>query len=232
VSTGLRTHEVVLNHVEAELLSGRLRVGDRLAGERALAVELNVGRPSVREAIRVLEAMGVIRTSVGSGPESGAIVIADASAGITSALRLHLATSHLPIADLVETRVLLETWSVRQSAARRAPRDLTHAEALLDAMDEAALPAEQFHRLDAEFHVALAHTAGNEVVAAIMASLRGAIHDYVMEAVPNLPDWPSMSRRLRRQHRAVLAAIDDGAADLAADRVSRHIRGFYRSARM
>jgi GntR family transcriptional regulator, transcriptional repressor for pyruvate dehydrogenase complex len=225
-----RTHAVVVRHVEDELTAGRLRVGGRLPAERTLAGQLGVSRASVREGIRVLEAMGLIRTAVGSGPDAGAVVVADASAGITSALRLHLASSSLPVADVVQTRVLLESWSVREAARAGDPVSLAAAADLLDAMDDTGLSAEYFHQLDADFHVMLARSAGNEVVTAIMMSLREVIHGYVMAAVPNLADWPSMARRLRRQHRMVHAAIEAGDGERAARLVSTHIQGFYRAA--
>jgi GntR family transcriptional repressor for pyruvate dehydrogenase complex len=226
-ATRPRSHTVVLRWVESELTAGRLVVGSRLAGERTLAEQLGVSRPSVREGIRVLEAMGVIRTAVGSGPESGAIVVADTSAGITAALRLHLASSHLPVLDVVQTRVLLEAWVVREAAERRDRSQLKAAAALLDAMDAPDLSADEFHRLDAEFHMALARAAGNELVAAIMASLREAIHAYVIDSAPNLPDWGQAEAKLRRQHRKLLAAIVAGDGQKAAERVAKHVNGYY-----
>ena len=92
----MRAHELVLERIERDLSNGTLALGDRLPGERTLAEGLSVSRSSVREAIRVLEAMGVVRTAVGSGPESGAIVSADPAVSIGSALRLHIATKFLP----------------------------------------------------------------------------------------------------------------------------------------
>jgi GntR family transcriptional repressor for pyruvate dehydrogenase complex len=224
-----RTHELVVRHVEDELRAGRLRVGSRMDGERSLAESLGVSRSSVREGIRVLEAMGLIRTAVGSGPESGAVVVADAAVGMTSALRLHLASSSLPVEDVVQTRLLIEAWSVREAARRADQAALRLAGSLLDAADDPGIDAEQFHLLDAEFHVALAHATGNDVVAAIMTSLRGAIHGYVMAAVPELPDWPAMARKLRRQHRSLLAAIRNGDGERATQLIEAHINGFYRA---
>jgi len=223
---------VVLRHVEGELASGRLHVGDRLPGERALGTQLGISRPSVREGIRVLEAMGVIRTAVGSGPDAGAVVVANPSAGITSALRLHLASSTLPVADVVRTRVLLETWSVREASRRADVGVLDAAAALLDAMDDATVSLKDFLLLDAEFHVTLSRASGNAVVAAIMASLREAIHGYLQPAAAGLSDWPAMARRLRRQHRNVLTAVRAGEAERAVRLVTRHIEGFDRTARL
>ncbi|KUI28847.1 GntR family transcriptional regulator [Mycobacterium sp. IS-1496] len=222
----MRAHELVLERIERDLAGGALAIGDRLPGERALAGELSVSRSSVREAIRVLEAMGVVRTAVGSGPEAGAVVVADPSSSIGSALRLHTATRHLPIADLVDTRILLESWALREAAHRTPRPDLTAVEATLDAMDEARMSPEEFLRLDAAFHVAMSELAGNVVVAAMMAALRDSIHGYVLAGVPSLDDWPAVATTLRAEHRAILAAVRRGHGARAGELVCAHIRGY------
>jgi GntR family transcriptional repressor for pyruvate dehydrogenase complex len=226
-----RLHESVIRYVEDELAASRLATGSRLPGERALAEQLGVGRTSVREGIRVLEAMGVIRTSVGSGPDSGALVVADTSAGITAALRLHLASQTLPVSDIVETRVLLETWSVRQAAGHTDGELWGTADQLLDAMDAPQLTPVEFLALDTDFHVTLARASGNDVVAAIMTSLRESIEEYVVAAVQDLTDWPRMQRRLRREHRNIASAARDGDGDRAARLAAAHIAGFYAATR-
>ncbi len=113
-----RTYDALLQDIEADLRSGKIALGDRLPGERTLAENYGISRASVREAIRILDAMGVVRSSVGSGPTSGAIVISDPSAGLSSALRLHVASNRLPVEDIVQTRILLETWTAQAGAAR------------------------------------------------------------------------------------------------------------------
>lgn len=223
----MRAHELVLQRIERRLADGALSIGDRLPGERALAEDLSVSRSSVREAMRVLEAMGIVRTAVGSGPESGAIVVADPTTSLGSALRLHVATRHLPIPDLVDTRILLETWALTQ-AAQRSPRpDLTGAQNLLDAMDDEALVPEEFLLLDAAFHVAMVGLAGNLVVEAMMGALRDSIHGYVMAGVPLLDDWPAVAAGLRSEHRDILAAVRRGHGAKAAEIVGAHIRGYF-----
>jgi GntR family transcriptional repressor for pyruvate dehydrogenase complex len=230
---GVKNYELVLSRVEADLAAGRLRIGGRLPGERALAEQLGISRPSVREAIRVLEAMGVVRTASGLGPDAGAVIVAEPVSPLTSLLRLHLATNHLPMGDIVQTRVLLESWAARE-AAGRIPRadELAAAEELLDLMEDPALTPERFHLLDAEFHVALAALAGNVLIAAVMSSLRSAIHSYVLAAVPNLTDWEATAAGLRAEHRSIVAAIRAGRPDEASDCVVAHIQGFYRAAQL
>jgi len=230
-----RTHEIVLAHIEAELSAGRVSLGQRLPGERVLAERIGVSRASVREAIRVLEAMGVVRTAVGSGADAGAVIVADPGMALAGALRLHLATAHLVIADIVATRVLLESWAVRAaSLPGRAVIDgaarFAEAQRLLSEMDDGELTPGEFHRLDAQFHVELARLSGNIVVAAMMAALRESIQGYVLTAVAGLPDWSVVARRLRREHRRILAAIVESDGARAAQLATRHIDGFYRSA--
>jgi GntR family transcriptional repressor for pyruvate dehydrogenase complex len=135
------------------------------------------------------------------------------------------------MADVVQTRILLESWAAREAAARQMDAgELKLAEDLLDRMDDGGLSPEEFHLLDAEFHVALSGLAGNVLIAAVMASLRSAIHGYVLAAVPNLPDWEATAVGLRAEHRAILKAIRAGEPDTAADQVTAHIRNFYEAA--
>ncbi|WP_343965745.1 MULTISPECIES: FadR/GntR family transcriptional regulator [Kribbella] len=228
----MKNYELVLNRVEADLAAGRLRLGERLPGERSLAEQLGISRPSVREAVRVLEAMGVVRTATGSGPESGAVIVAEPASPLTALLRLHLATNHLPMGDIVQTRVLLESWTAREAAHHAGAGDLVAAEELLDRMDAPGLSPEEFHLLDAEFHVALSALAGNVLIAAVMSSLRTAIHGYVLAAVPNLADWDATAVGLRAEHRAIVGAIRAGAGDEAAALITAHIEGFYRAAQL
>ena len=118
-----RAWRIVLERIESDLLDGRLAPGDRLPRERELAATLGVGRSSVREALRVLEVMGLIRTGTGSGPTSGAIIIATPRGGMSALLRLQVAASGFPLDDVVATRLVLESAVVEALAADARPVD-------------------------------------------------------------------------------------------------------------
>ncbi|MFK4637977.1 FadR/GntR family transcriptional regulator [Paenarthrobacter histidinolovorans] len=223
----MRTHELVLQWIEKQLSDGDLTLGGRLPGERTMAEQLQVSRTSVREAVRILEAMGVVRAGVGSGKDAGTVVIAEPGSALGSTLRLHVATRHLPVADIVETRVLLESWAAERATA--GVPALGEAADLLDRMDSEQ-DIDAFLALDARFHVALAEAAGNAVVSAMMASLRGAIENYAGELTENLPDWSATCARLRAEHRAILAAVNNNDGGTAAALVAAHIQGFYKEA--
>jgi GntR family transcriptional repressor for pyruvate dehydrogenase complex len=225
-----RAWQGVLAHIEERLVDGRLRPGDHLPSERALAADLSVGRSSVREAVRVLEAMGLIRTQTGSGPTSGAIIVARPVGGMQALMRLQVAASGFPVADVVRTRLLLETAVAVDLAERSSGLDLAEAEQLLTAMERPTLSAGEFLALDAQFHLALAEASDNTVVSAMMAGLRTSIEGYVLEGAARIPDWESMADRLRTEHRGVLDAISSGDPSAARTRIHDHISGYYRDA--
>ncbi len=104
---------------------------------------------------------------------------------------------------------------------------LAEADALLDRMDDPALPAADFRELDATFHVLLVRLAGNALVEAVMTGLRGAIESYVAAGSAALPSWERTAARLRAEHRAVLSAVAEGDGERAAREVRAHIEGFY-----
>lgn len=227
----MRTHERVLAQIEAGLTAGKWSIGERLPAERALAEELGVSRPSVREAIRILEAMGIVRTAVGSGPSAGATVIDRPAAGLGAAVRLHVASGTLPVSDVVRTRVLLETGVVRDAAAQAHDDDaLARVRAHIEAMAEPGLDAATFVEHDQDFHLELVRLGGNQLVEAILIGLRAAVASYVVAGAAALDEWPTTAERLCAEHRAIVDAVAGHDAATAERLMREHIEGFYREA--
>lgn len=221
-------HSVLLEWVEQQLLDGELSVGDKLPAERALADQFGISRASVREGIRVLDALGLVSSEVGSGPRAGATVISEPSRALAWALRMHVATQALPMSDIVDMRVLLETQSMQHADASvpEAREEICgRARRILQRMDE-DVSDELFHALDAEFHVTLGELSGSVVTVTMLASLRSAVIGYVTEGVAQVNDWPALRQRLQAQHWAILDAATRGDPQKAADLLKKHILHF------
>jgi len=225
--TERRAWEIVLESIESDLLSGRLSPGDHLPAERALAAALGVGRSSVREALRVLEVLGLIRTASGSGPSAGAIIVALPGGGMSALMRLQVAAQGFPVADVVKTRLILEAAVVVELAGAAIASDLTESEQLLEAMDAPELTEAEFLALDTQFHLSLATASGNQVITATMAGLRSAIEGYARAGALGLASWAETSARLRGEHRGILAAIRTAEPARARALVVAHIEGYY-----
>ncbi|MPZ63723.1 MAG: FCD domain-containing protein [Propionibacteriales bacterium] len=223
----LRSYEQVILAIEHRILAGQLHVGDRLPPERQLAELLGVSRAAVREALRALEALGILVAHTGSGGDAGSILVGQPSEAMTTLLRLHLALSNFTVDQVVEARIMIEGWSAR-SAARHgpAPADAELAE-LLDAMDDQTLSLQQFHDLDTQFHVAIATRSDNQLIAHLMQSLRDTMRDHMVRAFHAMTQPRNVLTQLRAQHREIYNLIQQGDGDAAAAAIEHHIRNFY-----
>ncbi|MCF6525509.1 FadR family transcriptional regulator [Streptomyces sp. JJ36] len=222
-----RTFELVLARIEEQIVAGNLRVGDRLPPERELVDLLGVSRAAVREALRVLEAQGVLRPRVGTGPSSGTVIAAMPSEGLTRLLRLHLALANFPLADVVEARATLERSSAQLAAAQASADELTAMRTALEEMERPGLPLDRFNDHDTAFHVAIAEAARNRLVADLTTAVRGAVRPLLLDAFERIGDWEAVVVRLRGEHRALYDAIAAGDGDRAGALAEAHVRGFH-----
>jgi GntR family transcriptional repressor for pyruvate dehydrogenase complex len=221
-----RAYELVVDQIEEQILSGALRVGERLPGERELAARLEVSRAAVREAIRTLEAQGVVRSSVGSGPDAGTVVSSVPSDALNRLLRLHVALANFPMADVVEARVMLERFSSALAAAHADAEHTDRLRDLLDAMDADDIDRELFNDLDTDFHIAIAEAGGNRLVADMTIAIRDSTRRPILRGLERLgAGWTEVCRGLREEHHRIFEAITAGDGVAAADAVEAHIRG-------
>ena len=134
-----KTYELVVRQIKEEIFAGRLRPGDRLPGERQLSEQLQVSRPSVREAVRILQAMEIVRTSPGTGASSGLIVSAQPSRALTDLRGIHVALSSYSVAEVMSVRMALEIQAVRRLSEQGGEDDLAKAREVLDRIDRQIL---------------------------------------------------------------------------------------------
>lgn len=222
-----RTHEVVLAWIEDRIATGRLRSGDRLPAERDLAAELGVSRAAVREAIRVLEAMGTVVQATGSGPVAGTLLTAMPGEALKHLITLHVMLASIATADVVRARVALERESARLAAQHARPADHVVLSRQLAAMDDPAIGVADFNDADTDFHLAIARASGNTLVAELTTALRSAMRPTLLRALLEAEDFQETAARLAAQHRGIHEAIRAGDGGLAADLVEAHIAGFY-----
>jgi GntR family transcriptional repressor for pyruvate dehydrogenase complex len=221
---GLRAYEVVLAWVDNRILEGSLQVGDLLPPERELARMLDVSRSAVREAVRTLQARGVVRSSVGAGAAGGTRITAVPSDALSRLLRQHVALANFPLDDVIEVRIALERLSVRLAATHATADDLAGMRALLDAMDQPDIDRVQFNDCDTEFHVALAAAAGNRLARDLTAAIRESMRRPILERFHALDSWGDVAPLLCRDHEGIYAAVARGDGTAAAALTEEHIR--------
>jgi len=225
-----RAYESVLAWAEEQILRGRLKVGDWLPSERELVETLGVSRASVREALRVLETLGVVVSQAGSGRDSGSIITSVPSDAIGTILRLHLALAQFSLDEVVETRTVIERSAVAAAATRATEADLTELGQILAAMDVPGLEPQEFNKLDTDFHVRVATASHNALLSQLMQALRDSVEREMVLGFENVPDWRPVAVRLRKEHANILKSIANRDPNAASDAVECHISNFYRTA--
>jgi GntR family transcriptional regulator, transcriptional repressor for pyruvate dehydrogenase complex len=219
-------HLQVADQLREAILDGRLAPGEPLPPERELSRSFGVSRASVREALRALQAEGLI---AGGRAPAPAIVAEELGGPARDALVNLLRLNRVALADLVDFRCLLETGAVRRAAQRRDSEGLAEARWALDEMRDAEITIERFDEADVRFHLALVRASGNEAMRLVMLALRHAVAEYLLEALRAERDPDATLRRLTDEHAAILDAVEKGRPERAAKLVDDHIRGFYRA---
>lgn len=222
--TRASTHELVIDAIEEQIMAGSLSVGDPLPAERDLATKLHVSRASVREALRVLESLGVIRSSGGSGRGAGTFIAAMPRAALTRFLRLHVALTNFSVGDVVETRIQLERSSAVLAAARAHEDALAEINAPLAIMDTPGVSLEVFNDADTAFHVAIAQAAGNQLFSDLTGAIRNSLRLPILAGFHQMDDPAELMSELQAQHHAIMKAITGGDTEEAARRTEEHIR--------
>lgn len=209
--------ESVAAGLRARILSGDLAVGDALQPERELADGLGVSRTTVRAALTLLEAEGLVVRRVGRG--GGTFASDPGARAVTSALQRTVGMSGFPAVDLAEARAEIEPRCAAFAAARITPEGLSDLRDLQSIMARTRERAE-FFEANARFHVLIAEASGNAVLSAIIRGLIVPIRD--------LTDDPVRIRvqELRatvRVHERLIAALAERDADAAESVMRDHL---------
>lgn len=217
----------VAEQLREAIFDGRLGAGEALPTERELAESFGISRASVREALRALQAQGLLR---GGGAGASAVVADDLERSARDVLTTLLRLKQVEVSDLVDLRCLLEMAAAERAAHRRDHARLAEAREAVEAMDDGAMGIEEFDGADVRFHVALVRASGNEAMHLVMLSLREPVAAHLLGALRTQSEPHKTLRRLAAEHAAILEAVEAGEGERAAILIERHIRGFYGSA--
>jgi GntR family transcriptional repressor for pyruvate dehydrogenase complex len=210
-----RVAEEIVQQLRGLILRGEYAVGDKLPPERKLAEELGVNRASLREAIKSLEHMGLVKTRQGDGTR---VLDFMQTAGVE--LISHLipgdGAPNLPVLiDVLEFRRWFGRESARLAAERANEEDLKILEGIAEKAGDASIEMGELLKLDFEFYVAMVHAARNAVMKLLVNTIRPAVVNYA----PFFAQFNPPPAAVRKQHRDLLKAISlkdgEGAAKVA-----------------
>lgn len=185
------------DRLEAAILAGDFPVGALLPAERELAERLGIGRPAVREAIRVIEHRGLVTVRHGVGTTVTGVT----ARPVRETCRRALLDGKDRARHLLEARLAIEVETAALAAKRARKTDLAALDAALVAFDAATTHEEQA-RHDLAFHLALATASGNRLLPLLLEPLEDLLHEDRVEGLHRLT-----AAEAAAQHRRILAAV-------------------------
>ena len=221
--SGLKTIEKVsvkdqtLEQLKNYILSGVVPLGERLPSERALADALGVGRYSVREALKVLEAVGLVESRVGEGT----FLTTNTGASFGRILGLSLATWGGTIIELQDARKMIETAAARAAAERATDSQIERIRAELDAMRANMDRVQTYLKADFNFHRRIGEASQNAIISRFVSNLIDLLEEALKEA--HSDSLPAQAEG-GGTHQAIFDAIARGDAKAAGDLMRDHIQ--------
>jgi len=206
----------VIAQIREAIMSGRYAAGDRLPTEREMAKQFGVSRVTIRDALRAVEASGLVEIRVGG--QGGPYVRSPDPAVLADSLRTHLHLQGTTFAELAEARLAIETTAARLAAERATEEDLL---AMRAAIDEAAGEGSAVASVD--FHVALVRASHNSALLTMFLATRSVLSQAFDTLHAHQPDMATVAHDVHLELYRLIAAHD---ADGAARKMREHLYEF------
>lgn len=213
--------DVLAARLQGQILSGTYPPGSLLPTERELVLGTGLSRGSVREALRILEAQGLVRTR--AGRYGGSVVSLPSDALLARHINLFAKGKSVALSALVEARQALEPMVAYLAARNRTGDDLATLKQISVRLEEAVTDVPRFLAENAEWHSALAAASHNDLLRAFTASISG-----LMLEASRIEDFASEDVRqlVTRAHSRILQAIEAQDAEAARRRAERDVQAY------
>jgi DNA-binding FadR family transcriptional regulator len=219
-----RVSQVIVDQIKLLIRDGRLQPGDRLPSERELCQRFGVSRVTVREALRVLEASGLLAIRVGA--HGGAFLTPPSTERLSEGLADLISFSRLTAANVTEARIIVELGTLPLAVERATDDDIAALFAMVDQAERALDAGTYAVEISAAFHIRVAECTHNPAIAMLVQSFRGPLLMSLAES-----QSAPMGRRGTDEHRKLAQAIKDrdvtAARKIATthlDRTARRVR--------
>ncbi len=199
----------------SHLIRGDWRSGERIPPERELCQKLNVGRASLREALKGLEMMGMIETRLGDGT-----YVCKRSEFFSRPLLWAITSSSEAEAhELVEARRLIEVELAGMAADRANPETLKQIGEHLVVMERSKKNSEEFAQADIDFHIAIGQAAQNSILMNALHLIRNLLQQWISSSLT----VPGVSDKALDQHREIFLAITNHKSAAARAAMEKHL---------
>lgn len=201
--------------IKEMILTGRLKAGDKLPSEHDLAESLGISRATVRESIRALVAINILRTVHGRGTYVASLNTEE----LLQPLDFALSMAWGALQDLFDARLALEPTVAAYAAERATDQELAELSACAVQAHSALDSPDEFLDLDVKLHRLVAVSCHNEILLRLLTSLT----TLGLESRALTVHLPGLAAKTMHDHESIVEAIIARAPDLARERMAKHI---------
>lgn len=216
-----KASDVLAARLRELIVQGRFAPGDYLPTERDLVTESALSRTSVRDALRVLEAEGLISTK--AGRTGGSMVTLPGRESVSRSVELFVRTHGISLDSLLECRVAVEPTLARLAARKRTAAQLAEISAIHDQFVASVDNVPLYKRINLDWHLAIARASGNEPLTALMEAISMPIRDAMDYQHVTTSELRSAAVKA---HTVILNAIAAQDEEAAFKRMERHVSAY------
>ena len=224
-ATTKRASEIIFEQIREMIIRGDLKPGDRLPNERSMMEMFGRSRPTVREALRMLERGGYIRANAGS---NGATVMEPSTENLEDVMQDALEVGHVSITDMHEYRLVSENAAMVWACERRTDEDLDALREQLELMADNLHNFENYVRMDADFHTLIAGMTKNCVSQIINKTLSVLNRNFMLAKATSMTaaEQEDMLQRVHAMHVKIFEALETRDVDMACKAMEEHLLAF------
>ena len=208
----------ILEQLKREISRGTLKTGDKLPSEREMAEKLQVSRASVREAVRALEILGLIRCQQGAGN----YLVDDIRTSLVEPMSLMFVLSGRDILIAQQLRSALELKTVELAAQKCHAEDIVMLNKIFSKLSENANEIE-IADADRELHYAIAELSGNPLIISTLNAASSLVESIITGIRVSMMNEPKRVAEFNQQHKAIIAAMSTNDAEKAVREMKKHM---------
>jgi GntR family transcriptional repressor for pyruvate dehydrogenase complex len=209
--------EQVAAQLSDQIAEGKWKPGEKLPSESELCFALNIGRSTLREALKALAFVGMVQMR----PGEGTYVIEGSGLLIERIMARGLLKTDKELQDVGEARLLIEGETAALAAERAGPGDLEQLDALIDEMQRSLNgQGRDFVDLDVEFHLQIAQCAKNQMLFELLTPIRGVLKEWISKS----QELPGIKENAHQQHLKILAAVRHREPEKARHAMRSHLQ--------
>lgn len=219
-----KVYEQVIEQIQNNIMEGLFKKGDKLPSERELSEKMGVSRTSIREALRVLETMGVVESRQGEGN----FICSNIEKSLLQPLSMMFKLNNGSFSDIYELRSILEIECARLSAIRATDMDCRELLSVVEEMEQETFGENRYEilvELDKKFHNTLSDMSKNYLIESLFSTISNLFEKFIEDARYKiiLFDSEQANKSLLIQHKKICESIIKKNQDMAVEAMREHM---------